>query len=123
MAVKLSGSPGEYLIWFRPERVRTVTWGGDPNKAVLVGDTPQDLSPRRSFAQWHEVVEGTGDPWSDADLVAARLIGDTVKDVILQFRSVAYADRAGAARPGAPAGADARNCRWWWRRRMGGSCC
>ncbi len=88
VAVKLSGSPSDYLMWFRPERVRTVTWGGDPNKAVVVGNTSEDLSPRRSFAKWHEVVEHTCDPWSDADLVAARLIGDTVKDVILQFRSV-----------------------------------
>ncbi|GAC1347512.1 MAG: hypothetical protein NVSMB18_32690 [Acetobacteraceae bacterium] len=88
VAVALSASPGEYLVWFRPERVRTVTWGGDPRKAVVVGATPMDLSPRRSFAQWHQLVEQTCDPWTEADLVAARLIGETVKDVILQFRSV-----------------------------------
>ncbi len=88
VAVALSGSPGEYLLWLRPERVRTVIWGGDPNKAVVVGNSPMDLSPRRSFAQWHQVVEATSEPWTEADLVAARLIGDTVKDVILQFRSV-----------------------------------
>ena len=88
VAVPLSESPGEYLLWLRPERVRTVTWGGDPNKAVVVGNSPRDLSPRRSFAQWHQVVRATSEPWTEADLVAARLIGDTVKDVILQFRSV-----------------------------------
>ena len=88
VAVALSESPGEYLMWLRPERVRTVTWGGDPNKAVVVGNSPMDLSPRRSFAQWHQVVHATSEPWTEADLVAARLIGDTVKDVILQFRSV-----------------------------------
>jgi chemotaxis family two-component system sensor kinase Cph1 len=26
----ISDNPGEFLIWFRPERIRTVTWGGDP---------------------------------------------------------------------------------------------
>ena len=88
-AAALSGSPGEYLLWFRPERVRTVTWGGDPNKAVVVGNSPMDLSPRRSFSQWHQVVDRTSDPWTEADLAAARLIGDTVRDVVLQFRSVA----------------------------------
>ena len=55
---------------------------------MVVGNSPMDLSPRRSFAQWHELVEATSEPWTEADLVAARLIGDTVKDVILQFRSV-----------------------------------
>ena len=88
VAAPLSGSPGDYLFWFRPERVRTVTWGGDPRSAVMIGQSPKDLSPRRSFAQWHQVVEFTSEPWSDADLAAAHLIGDTVKDVILQFRSV-----------------------------------
>lgn len=90
VAAPVSHSPGEYLIWFRPERVRTVTWGGDPLKPVLVGATPQDLSPRRSFAKWHQLVEGTSDSWTSADLTAARLISDTVTDVVLQFRAVSF---------------------------------
>lgn len=88
LAAPVSNSTGEYLIWFRPERVRTVTWGGNPFKPVVTGDDPADLSPRRSFAQWHQLVEGTSEPWSPADLTAARMIGDTVADVMLQFRSV-----------------------------------
>ena len=84
----MSTAPGEYLLWFRPERVRTVTWGGDPFKPVLIGSDPSQLSPRRSFAQWHQLVEGTSDPWTPADLTAARLIGNTVSDVVLQFQSV-----------------------------------
>ena len=88
LAKPVSQSPGEYLLWFRPERVRTVTWGGNPCKPMLIGDDPADLSPRRSFSQWHQLVEGTAESWSEADLTAARLIGNTVTDVILQFRSV-----------------------------------
>ncbi len=88
LATAISRSPGEYLIWLRPERVRTVTWGGNPFKPNLTGDDATVLSPRRSFAQWHQVVEGTADSWSDADIAAARLVGDTVSDVIIQFRSV-----------------------------------
>ena len=82
------GSSGEYLLWFRPERVRTVTWGGDPNKPVIVGADPMQLSPRLSFAQWHQVVEGTSDPWTHADRRTARMLADTVADMVLQFRSV-----------------------------------
>jgi PAS domain S-box-containing protein len=65
-----------------------VTWGGNPFAPHTIGDDPATLSPRRSFAQWHQVVEGTADPWSPADLAAARLIGDSVADVVVQFRSV-----------------------------------
>ncbi len=88
LATPVSTTPGEYLIWLRPERVRTVTWGGNPFKPTLVGDDPLTLSPRRSFSQWHQLVEGTSDPWSEADLAFARLVGDTLSDVIIQFRSV-----------------------------------
>jgi PAS domain S-box-containing protein len=88
LATPVSSTPGEYLIWFRPERIHTVTWGGNPFKPVLIGDDPSTLSPRRSFAQWHQVVEGTCDPWSPADRAAALLIGESVTDVVLQFRSV-----------------------------------
>ena len=88
VATPVSQTPGEYLVWFRRERVRTVTWGGNPFKPMQIGDDPADLSPRRSFAQWHQLVEGTSDPWTLADFAAARLIGETVTDVVLQFRAV-----------------------------------
>jgi PAS domain S-box-containing protein len=88
VATRVSGELGEMLIWFRKERLQTITWGGDPFKPAAIGDDPLELSPRRSFAQWHQVVEGTSDPWTAADLTAARLIGVSVTDVILQFRSV-----------------------------------
>ncbi|HXI06408.1 MAG TPA: GAF domain-containing protein [Bradyrhizobium sp.] len=84
----ISNNPGEYLIWFRPERIRTVTWGGDPLKPFVIGSDPSDLSPRRSFAQWHQVVEGTSEPWTSADISAARMIGQSVADIVLQFRAV-----------------------------------
>jgi two-component system, chemotaxis family, sensor kinase Cph1 len=88
LAAPISTTPGEYLIWLRPERVRTVTWGGNPFKPTLIGDDPTSLSPRRSFSQWHQLVEGTGQPWTEADRAAARLIGDSVSDVVMQFRAV-----------------------------------
>ena len=88
IAAPVSNTPGEYLLWFRPEQIRTVTWGGNPFKSIVIGNDPSELSPRRSFAQWHQVVEGTSEPWSPAELTAARLIGDSVADIVLQFRAV-----------------------------------
>lgn len=88
VAAPVSISPGEYLLWFRPAQVRMVTWGGNPFKPFVVGDSPEDLSPRRSFAQWHQQVEGTSEPWLPSEVAAARLIGKTVSDIVLQLRSV-----------------------------------
>ena len=88
LAVPISDVPGDYLMWFRPERIEAVTWGGNPMKPFVVGNSPFDLSPRRSFAQWHELVEGTCEPWSPANRRTGRLIGEIVADVVMQFRSV-----------------------------------
>ncbi len=88
LAMPISASPGEYLVWFRPEQPRTLVWGGDPRKEIEIRDGVRHISPRRSFAKWHEVVEGCAEPWTPKDLATARLIGDSVADVVIQFRSV-----------------------------------
>jgi light-regulated signal transduction histidine kinase (bacteriophytochrome) len=88
LAAHISNTPGEYLLWFRPEQIQTVTWGGNPFKSMVIGNDPSELSPRRSFAQWHQVVEGTAERWSPADVAAARLVGESVADIVLQFRAV-----------------------------------
>lgn len=88
LCVPISRSRGEYLMWFRAEQKHTVTWGGNPFKPVEVGSDPRDLSPRRSFSQWHQVVEGTSDKWSRTDQAAARMIADSIEDVVYQYRAV-----------------------------------
>ena len=88
LATPISRTPGEYLLWFRPEQMRTVTWGGNPFKPMEPGNDPTELSPRKSFEKWHQVVKATAAPWTPADRTVARLIGESVADVVLQFRSV-----------------------------------
>ena len=87
-ARRVSDSGDDWILWFRPERIRTVTWGGDPSKPVEIGNSPADLSPRRSFAQWHQLVVGTSEDWTADDLASTRLISDVVADVALQHQSV-----------------------------------
>ncbi len=40
----IKGRP-HYLMWFRPERIRSVNWAGDPAKSVVKGDDGVRLSP------------------------------------------------------------------------------
>src|SRR6185369_812647 len=55
MTFALPGSPRRRLFWFRPEIVKTVSWGGDPNKPVVI-DPAMRMQPRRSFAAWQQEV-------------------------------------------------------------------
>ncbi|RYG34493.1 GAF domain-containing protein [bacterium] len=67
LAVANSRRQEEYVIWFRPEVVRTVTWAGDPNKPTGV----TALNPRTSFAEWQETKRGRSRAWTAAEARAA----------------------------------------------------
>jgi len=87
LAVKLSSSRPDYLMWFRKEQLLTVTWAGDPSKP-MVANNPLELSPRSSFAAWSEIVRGTALPWTSAELALGRAIGVALIDIIVQVHGV-----------------------------------
>jgi two-component system, chemotaxis family, sensor kinase Cph1 len=87
LAVRLSASPADYLMWFRKEQLHSVVWAGNPVKTAI-GNDPLELSPRRSFAAWSEMVRGTALPWSGSDIALARAFGTSLTDIILQVNAV-----------------------------------
>lgn len=87
LAVPLSTTRPDMLMWFRKEQLHTITWAGDPAKP-MEGDDPLQLSPRRSFEAWSEVVRGTAPPWTHAERVMARAIGGALVDIIVQVQAV-----------------------------------
>jgi chemotaxis family two-component system sensor kinase Cph1 len=66
------------LMWFRAERIETVSWAGNPHKPVEPGTPEKPLSPRQSFAQWQETVRGRARPWSAAEINAAQRFRDAL---------------------------------------------
>ncbi len=87
LAVKLSHTRSDWLMWFRKEQLLTVTWAGNPAKAVI-GDDPTQLSPRRSFEAWSEIVRGTAVAWTTAERALARAVGAALVDIIVQVHAV-----------------------------------
>lgn len=62
IALQISGSR-HYLLGFRPEIIKAVNWGGDPNNAINFEADSKRYHPRNSFNIWREQVEFTSDPW------------------------------------------------------------
>lgn len=83
LALSVSRSPQDWVFWFRPEVVETVTWAGDPNKAVEAGEGGR-LTPRASFAAWQETVRGRCKPWRPWEIEAAQALRVTVLEVVLR---------------------------------------
>lgn len=84
LAVPISRQRGEYVLWFRPEEIRTVNWGGDPYKPVEVGPLGDRLTPRKSFELWSQTVQGHSLPWLDVELEAARRLRESLTEIIFR---------------------------------------
>lgn len=84
LAVSISQLYDSYLLWFRPEVIRTVTWGGDPGKSATVDPAGPRLHPRRSFAHWRETVRLRATPWEAAEIEAAAELRAAIVDIVLR---------------------------------------
>ena len=84
IAISISQIHDSYLIWFRPELVRTVSWGGDPAKRAELGPDGLRLHPRKSFDIWKETVRLRARPWHEAEIDAARELRVAIVDIVLR---------------------------------------
>ncbi|BAY08649.1 ATP-binding protein [Calothrix sp. NIES-2098] len=75
-----------YILWFRPEVLRTVNWAGNPNEAIVQveeADGKVSWSPRKSFAKWQETVQLTSQLWKQYELDSAIAIRNAIVGIVL----------------------------------------
>jgi light-regulated signal transduction histidine kinase (bacteriophytochrome)/CheY-like chemotaxis protein len=93
LAIPISRTPRDCLIFFRRELLRSVKWAGDPNKSYTAGPLGARLTPRKSFEVWQDIVRGQSAPWTSADLRIAEGLRVTLLEVILQLADLAARER------------------------------
>ncbi|MBG8552705.1 ATP-binding protein [Hymenobacter guriensis] len=81
LAISLAKEPGDYIFWFRPELLQSVTWAGRQQKTEEVRDGVLHLSPRQSFEAWKQSVESTAAPWKPMEVEAAKEIRLHISDI------------------------------------------
>jgi light-regulated signal transduction histidine kinase (bacteriophytochrome) len=123
LAVQISKLHRHFILWFRPEVVRTIEWAGQPTKedrprhdaaggaaagggvdlgaasrtdpesrqeAALEGGTSArpsrglDLSPRKSFEIWREIVRNRSRRWRASEVGIAREFRASVLGIVLR---------------------------------------
>lgn len=85
LALVISREMNEYLLWFKPEQIQTVSWAGKPEKAVAMSETGElRLSPRKSFAKWSEQVHNKSLPWRQVELAAAFRLREDLLQLVSQ---------------------------------------
>ena len=96
LAIPISRTPRDCLIFFRREILRKVNWAGASGKVYASGPLGPRLTPRKSFELWQETVHGQSTPWTSAELQIAEGLRITLLEVILQLADLAARERKGA---------------------------
>jgi light-regulated signal transduction histidine kinase (bacteriophytochrome) len=97
LAIPISRVARDYVVLFRSEMIRSVRWGGDPHKPVEYGPNGPRLTPRESFQEWKELVEGRSQPFTPSELRVAETMRATLIEVVLRLSDEASAERQQAA--------------------------
>jgi len=85
MVFPISKSQRNYILWFRPEVIQTVNWGGNPKNPVeVMEDGSLHSSPRKSFNLWKETVKLQSLPWKTCEVNAALELRNAIISVVLR---------------------------------------
>lgn len=84
LAIKITRSQPQYILWFRPEVVQTVKWAGNPNKPVEWKDGEAILNPRHSFEEWREQLTNRSERWKVEEIEMAQELRRNIIGVVLR---------------------------------------
>jgi two-component system, chemotaxis family, sensor kinase Cph1 len=85
LALRISRLQQIYLLWFRPEVIQTIDWGGEPNKPMTIAaDNELRMTPRKSFDLWKETVRLKSPPWKACEIEAALELRSQIIGIVLQ---------------------------------------
>ncbi|GAA4321334.1 ATP-binding protein [Pontixanthobacter gangjinensis] len=84
LSIKLGRSNKDFLLWFRPEVIQKVNWGGNPDKKASYDEEKQRIAPRKSFEKWTQELTGVSNAWMDYQISAADAIRESLSSIILE---------------------------------------
>ncbi|WP_433811954.1 ATP-binding protein [Flavobacterium johnsoniae] len=58
-----------HIIWYRPETISEINWGGDPEKAIVKDSN--GLHPRNSFNIWRQIIKNQSNTWKQYEINTA----------------------------------------------------
>lgn len=83
LACRISEVTESYLLFFRPEVLQTIDWGGDPHKVLVKRDYQGKVNPRQSFETWRETVTGQSLDWQDYEIEGLKYMKEVLFDTWL----------------------------------------
>ena len=84
--LSLKISDDKYILWFRPQVVQEINWGGNPNHKGHYNEKENRISPRKSFEKWTEKLSGFSQPWHQIDKNNARSLRENISYILLHLQ-------------------------------------
>ncbi|MGO4526688.1 ATP-binding protein [Microvirga sp. 2MCAF35] len=84
LSISVSKAHSSYVLWFRPEVVQNVQWGGNPQKPVQEEAGSLRLHPRRSFETWKETVRDRSLVWDRSEVEAVKELRNAIVGIVLR---------------------------------------
>ncbi len=88
LAIAISKLHRGFILWFRPEVIQTVAWGGDPRRQDQDDQSGNGrivkLSPRNSFEIWKERVNEKSLPWRPRVIGAATELRNAIINIVVR---------------------------------------
>lgn len=81
MMRKLSQQQDSWIAFFRNSVEKEIRWAGEKTKTVQHGPQGPYLSPRSSFAEYCEIVQGQSEPWTRDEHKTAAAIETTLSSL------------------------------------------
>ncbi len=75
---------GEYIIVFRPEVIRKVNWGGNPDERIQFEEDRKVYHPRNSFGMWLQTVKNTSVSWRKEEIDIAGSLRNTLLEYAMK---------------------------------------
>ncbi|WP_461148119.1 ATP-binding protein [Spirosoma pulveris] len=83
LMVVLSRQMNEYLLWFKPEQIQHISWGGNPDKPVeRTTSGEMRLSPRKSFDKWNQIVRNKSQSWQQTEVALALKLREDLLQIV-----------------------------------------
>jgi len=71
----------DHIIWYRPETISEINWGGDPEKSIVKDHN--GLHPRNSFNIWKQIVKNQSNVWRSYEINAAAQYAHTLHNQLI----------------------------------------
>ncbi|OMP81150.1 GAF domain-containing protein [[Flexibacter] sp. ATCC 35208] len=84
LVISIQPQKGDFLVLFRPEVIREVKWGGNPDEAIHFEKDNIQYHPRNSFSTWQQQVRNTALPWRETELTMAEHLRNFILEYIVK---------------------------------------